>query len=102
MRLLLYSAAAVLVATAGTETHTLVGWTSHGAIRAVPADGAATNALAIDVGAAGATFLINGAEVVTLPRTPQLQTDGVMGLRINHHLDVHVADVALEPVRGSR
>lgn len=91
---------------AGSETHTLMDWTAHGAIRTVEGDSAATNALAVDVSAEGARFLVNGMEVVTLPRTVQLQTDGVVGLRINHNLDVHVADFGVEalPVgrRGSR
>ncbi len=87
---------------AGAETHTLVDWTAHGAVNKVSGDGGATNELAVETTADGARFLINGTEVVTLPRTEQLQTDGIVGLRVNHHLDVHVADLGVEPLAGVR
>jgi hypothetical protein len=45
---------------------------------------------------------VNGAEVVTLPRDERLATDGIVGLRINHNLDVHVSGVSVEPVAGQR
>lgn len=83
---------------AGAETHTLVDWTAHGAVNKVPENGGATNELAVEATAEGARFLINGTEVVTLPRSERLQTDGVVGLRINHHLDVHVGDLGVEPL----
>ena len=81
---------------AGTETHTLFDWTAHPAIKPVDAQGKATNALAIDVGAAGARFLVNGVEVAKVDRAPNLNTDGIAGLRINHNLDVHVADWGID------
>jgi hephaestin len=86
---------------AGSETHTLVDWTSHGAVRRIEGDGGATNELVVEVGENGARFIINGAEVVTLPRSENLQTDGIMGLRINHNLDVHVSGVAIEGMRSA-
>ncbi len=48
-------------------------------------------------------FLVNGVEVAKLPRVAQLNTDGVVGLRINHNLDVHVSGFGVEPMAaGSR
>lgn len=48
-------------------------------------------------------FLVNGVEVAKLPRVAQLNTDGVVGLRINHNLDVHVSGFGVEPIAaGSR
>ena len=80
---------------AGTETHTLIDWTEHAAVRRPGADGTAANTLAVDVGAQTVRFLVNGTEVGTLPH--QVNTDGVVGLRLNHNLDVTVADFAVHP-----
>jgi hypothetical protein len=88
---------------AGAETHTLFDWTEHAAIKRADAAGKATNTLAIEATAAGARFLVNGTEVAKLPRGGQLKTDGVVGLRINHNLDVHVSGFGVEPIAaGSR
>ena len=85
---------------AGAETHTLFDWTEHEAIRRPGPDGRATNALAIDVSEGGARFLVNGTEVANLPRVPYLNTDGIVGLRINHNLDVVIVDFGVEPAAG--
>lgn len=83
---------------AGTETHTLVDWTEHSAVKRAGADGKATNALAVEATAEGARFLVNGDEVAKLPRGQGLNTEGVIGLRINHNLDVHVSDFGVDPI----
>jgi hypothetical protein len=80
---------------AGTETHTLIDWTEHAAVARPGADGRAVNALAVESGPAGVRFLVNGQQVGTLPR--QVNTDGIVGLRLNHNLDVTVADLAVHP-----
>jgi hypothetical protein len=38
--------------------------------------------------------------VATVPRSA-LPVDGVAGLRINHHVNVHVADLAVTPLSAS-
>lgn len=77
----------------GAETPVLQNWTQHEAIRTWDdrESGAASvaNELAIDVQAQDVVFLVNGQEVARLPRA-QVATDGVVGLRINHGLNVHV------------
>ncbi len=80
---------------AGSETHTLVDWTEHAAVRQPGADGKATNTLAVESSAAGVRFLVNGTQVATLPRV--VNTDGIVGLRLNHNLDVVVTDFAVHP-----
>ena len=82
---------------AGTEQHVLVNWTAHPAVQRPDAQGRATNTLAIDASAAGARFLVNGTEVANIPRVPMLNTDGVVGLRLNHNLDVTIADFGVTP-----
>ena len=82
---------------AGAETHTLFDWTEHAAVQRPGADGKATNTLAVDVSEAGARFLVNGTEVANLPRVPMLDTEGIVGLRLNHNLDVLVRDFGVQP-----
>jgi hypothetical protein len=80
---------------AGDETHTVIDWTEHAAVRRPGADGKATNTLAVETGAQGVRFLVNGTEVGTLPRG--VNTNGVYGLRLNHNLDVMVTDFGVHP-----
>lgn len=85
---------------AGDETHTLVDWTEHAAITEAGEEGEATNELAAEVGANGARFLVNGTQVADLDRVDSLSTDGIAGLRVNHNLDVHIADFGIEGGEG--
>jgi hypothetical protein len=80
---------------AGAETHTLIDWTANPAVRQPGADGTATNTLAVESHAGGVRFLVNGTEVGSLPRG--VNTDGIVGLRLNHNLDVMVSDFAVHP-----
>jgi len=81
---------------AGEETEVLHPWTAHEAIATFGEDTASSvpNRLAVEVGEAEVAFFVNGAEVVRMPRSA-LRTDGVVGLRINHALNVHVEDLAV-------
>jgi len=83
---------------AGSETHTLIDWTDHAAVARPGADGRATNTLAVESSATGVRFLVNGTEVGTLPR--QVNTDGIVGLRLNHNLDVEIEDFGVHPAGG--
>lgn len=80
----------------GPETEDVVGWTAHDAIPEAPAgeEGPTEYDLVVEVGAEDVAFQVNGATVHTLPRS-ELETDGVVGLRINHMLDVHVETLEL-------
>jgi len=77
----------------GTETPTLVPWTAHEAIAsfATKAEDSQTvkNILAVVAVGDMVSFFVNGAEVASLPRTRVL-TDGVVGLRVNHAVNIHV------------
>jgi hypothetical protein len=84
---------------AGSEVHTLTDWTVHEAIRQPTATGGADNTLAIESGADRVRFLVNDVEVQAFDRVPMLNTDGVVGLRIGHHLDIHVGDLTIQPGR---
>jgi hypothetical protein len=82
---------------AGSETENVVGWTRHDAVPVAPAEeqGPTRYDLAVDVGVDTVRFMVNGSTVHALPRS-ELDTEGVVGLRINHMLDVHVEEMALE------
>ncbi len=79
----------------GPELHTLADWTASPAIR--PGAGV-ENQLQVEVGKDALRFLVNGQQVAALPRTASYATDGIVGVRINHNLDVHVAKLEVEAV----
>jgi len=78
----------------GSETHTVVDWTTHSAVHKLE-NGKATNQLAVEVSQQRVTFLVNGTEVASLSRD-RFVTDGVVGLRINHNVDLHIADYGVD------
>ena len=76
---------------AGSETHTIVDWTAHPAVKVPQGEGEAANDLTVRVGSDSVQFLVNGQQVNAFPRSAIADIDGQAGLRINHNLDVHVA-----------
>jgi hypothetical protein len=82
---------------AGAELHTLQDWTANPAVTAADAQGAASNALRIAVAADTVRFFANGTEVAKFPKLPAVNTDGVVGVRVNHMLDVHVDGPRVTP-----
>lgn len=83
---------------AGTEVHTIMDWTDNAAVHKQDANGKATNTLTVDATKADSVRLaVNGVEVAALPVSHPGSADGVVGLRVNHNLDVHVADFSVTP-----
>jgi len=78
----------------GSETPDVAPWTAHDAIKTLDADGRSTNTLTVEVSASQVRFLVNDTEVSSQPRS-SFGTDGIVGLRVNHQLDVHIADIHL-------
>jgi hypothetical protein len=75
----------------GGATETLIPWTKHAAV--VPhTEGTAKNVLAVDVATDSVRIVVNDQQVAALDRT-NLVTDGQVGLRVNHALNVHVTRV---------
>ncbi|HSJ64425.1 MAG TPA: hypothetical protein VK922_11085, partial [Gemmatimonadaceae bacterium] len=84
---------------AGAEVHTLMPWTESAAVKTPDASGKATNTLTARATTDALTFLVNGTEVHTLPRAAaaaKMNIDGIVGLRVNHNLDVHVGKLAVK------
>ena len=78
----------------GADAPTLVEWTSHDAIQSFAdrdeGDSSVRNVLALEAEGDEVRFLVNGQEVATLPREG-LVLDGVVGMRVNHRLNLHVS-----------
>lgn len=67
-------------------------WTDHAAITKQGADGKQANVLGVEVQGDNVIFTVNGAEVTRQPKA-KLHTDGMVGLRIGHNMDVDVDQV---------
>lgn len=77
---------------AGAETHTLLDWTAHDAVARHTGEGedaTVRNVLAVEAGPDTVTLHVNGHQVASLPRRG-LDVDGLVGLRVNHALNLHV------------
>lgn len=87
----------------GREAPTLVGWTAHDAVRAFADRGegesSVKNVLAAEVGDEEVRFFVNEREVTRIARGG-LSLDGVVGLRVNHGLNLHVSRLDVTPGRG--
>lgn len=75
----------------GEETSSVSeGWTDHAAVTKQNEAGKATHKLEIAATADGkVSFSVNGTEVYTMTVQPA-ETGGIVGMRVNHNLDVHV------------
>lgn len=69
-------------------------WTAHDAVVKADANGKQTNELAIGIAGGKASFTVNGKEVFSTDAS-KIHTDGIVGLRVNHNLDVHVGGFAV-------
>ena len=79
-----------------TATNVAGDWTEHSAIvKQDAATGKQTNKIEVAAGKDGkVTFKVNGQDVTTLTLTPA-EAGGIVGLRVNHNLDVHVDGFAV-------
>ena len=64
-------------------------WTPAAAIVKLKGERAVANLLSVAVGKDKVTFRVNGQEVYSAPAAG-LDTDGIVGLRANHNLSLHV------------
>lgn len=80
----------------GHETSIIHPWTAHEAIAIFgpETEDSVTNKLAVEVYDEEVVFLVNDVEVLRLPRD-QVNTDGVLGLRMNHRVNVHVSTLSV-------
>ena len=80
----------------GATASDLVPWTAHPAIEThTKPEGTVKYVLGVTAGADTVRFTVNGAEVAALPRAT-VAPDGVVGLRVNHAIDVHVTSLDVQ------
>ena len=83
---------------AGSDVRKIIGWTESAAAHKADAKGVATNTLSIDATRPDSIRLkVNGVQVHALEGAHVGSTDGFVGLRVNHNLDVHISDFAITP-----
>jgi hypothetical protein len=83
---------------AGAQVHKVIDWTENAAVVKADANGKATNKLTVDATKTDSLrFLVNDKQVAALPANQFGTTDGIVGLRVNHNLDVHIGDLTVTP-----
>ena len=83
---------------AGPAVHKIVEWTESAAIKKADAKGAATNTLTVDASKADSVRLkVNGTQVAALPAKDVSGNGDIVGLRVNHNLDVHIGEFSVTP-----
>ena len=75
-------------------TNVTSGWAAHTAIAKADAEGKAVNKLEVEAAGETVTFKVNGQQVHQMNATPD-QINGIVGLRVNHNLDVNVNGFAV-------
>jgi hypothetical protein len=68
------------------------GWQASSAIKKADAKGATSNLLEIDAKSdpKRVSFKVNGKEVHWMPAHMMFSMKGIVGLRVNHNLDIHI------------
>jgi len=80
----------------GASTDTVVDKTPNAAVKQPDASGKAANALEVRVSASKIDFVVNGTVVGSTPKTgAAAKTDGIYGMRSNHHLEEQVDSFGL-------
>jgi hypothetical protein len=86
---------------AGNDVHTIMDWTANPAVKKQDANGKATNTLTVDASKADSVrMLVNGAPIAAIPISHLGSANGIVGLRVNHNLDVQVDRFAITPKKG--
>jgi hypothetical protein len=80
---------------AGAEVHPVVPWAASDAVKKAAENGSATNEVSVKVTADSVHMMVNGTQVKALSRKGFV-TDGQFGLRVNHGLNVHIANFGLQ------
>lgn len=81
---------------AGKDVHPVVNWTDSPAINKQNEAGAATNVLTIQVTKDSVLLSANSQRVTSFAKSAAFNTDGQVGIRVNHNLDVHVGGFSVK------
>ena len=85
----------------GSDTEMIQDWTAHESIKRYTADSedSVLNELVVEVRENEVGFFINGEEVTALP-VSRVRTNGIVGLRVNHALNLHISDLEVVDQEG--
>lgn len=75
----------------GNDTPVIINWTANKAVNAKDKNGRTENLLAINIKGGAVYFYCNNSEVAHLSKEKIKSTDGQVGLRINHNLNLDVS-----------
>lgn len=83
---------------AGGDVHKVVDWTANDAVKKAAENGSATNEVAIQVTTDSVHMLVNSQQVKSFAKSQMqgFKTDGQYGLRVNHGLNVHIANFGMQ------
>ena len=81
----------------GEDTSTLIPWTKHEAIMSFNerSEASELNTMSVEVLADSVHFAVNEVRVGGLASN-EVNTDGLLGLRVNHALNLHILDVSVK------
>lgn len=83
---------------AGKDVHKIIEWTDNAGAHKADASGKATNTLTVDTTKPDSIrMFINGTPVAAIDATHFGSTDGIVGVRVNHNLDVQISDFVIVP-----
>lgn len=82
---------------AGDQVHKIVDWEASDAVKKANEAGAATNEVGIRVATDSVHMMVNGVTVKSFAKKDLhgFVTDGTYGFRVNHMLNVHVANFGM-------
>jgi hypothetical protein len=86
---------------AGNDVHTIIDWTANAAVKKQDASGKASNTLTVDASKADSVrMFVNGAPIAAIPISHLGSANGIVGLRVNHNLDVQVDRFTITPKKA--
>jgi hypothetical protein len=81
---------------AASATDVTREWTAAPSIVKQKPDGPVANVVSVVVGKDGVSFRVNGQQVYLAPAR-EIDTEGIVGLRVNHNLSLHIENLAIKP-----
>jgi len=81
----------------GSDTEVIQNWSDAPAMNRYTGETETSvkNTLAINVSEDTVQFLLNGKPLTSMPKS-SVDTNGVVGLRVNHNLNLHISDLKVE------
>jgi hypothetical protein len=77
---------------AGPETHLVMPWTKHAAVKPRPADATVTNVVQLRAEPDSIRFLVNGERITAFARA-DLNVNGPFGFRVGKGINLHITNL---------